>query len=153
MQVDTFTANHQFWAPPLLAVPQCCMYNEHPPHQVKGTPTAASCVSDPCGIVFACATALGRPAGHKVLSAAVLLIGDGLDRLHLHPLLSHGSHRRPLPTRTFRKYGQLTRSWGAAGCGKPTVSSFGCLHSPTRAGPDGVGWGVTRGRRSDMLQW
>ena len=97
---------------------------------------------DPCGIVFACANASGRPAGHKVLSAAVLLIGDGLDRLHVHPLLlSHGSHRRP--TRTFRKYGQLTRSWGAAGCGgKATVSSFGILTVPMGAPPDGVGWGL-----------
>ena len=149
MQVDTLTTDHQFWGPsPARCLSTACIMSI--PHQVKGTPTAASCVSDPCGIVFACATALGRPAGHKVLSAAVLLIGDGLDRLHVHPLLSHGSHRRPLPTRTFRKYGQLTRSWGAAGCGKPTVSSFGVLTVPMGVGPDGVGWGVTRGRRSDM---
>ena len=133
MQVDTrhhrSSISDPSPPPPCYVVmPQCCMYNEHPPHQVKGTPTAASCVSDPCRIVFA--PALGRPAGHKLLSAAVLLIGDGLDRLDVHPLLSHGSHRRPLPTRTFRKYGQLTRSWGAAGCGKPTVSSFGVLALP-----------------------
>ena len=65
---------------PLPFLPSClsaaCIMSILPRIKLRKRHQQLLPLSDPCGIVFVCATALGRPAGHKVLSAAVLLIGD-----------------------------------------------------------------------------